>query len=231
MGRAALLYWTSAPPKVDCACTRCLRDVLVRVGRPGWASRRTNVHEAHHLQRGGALFLAGSGMATAQSLADTAKNTQSQRKSAKRPARVCTNADVPVTAPSHGRHRHRSQHDAEGERPPPAPAGLEACPGLEDVGERRRRSGLAVPVHRARAKRSRARSISSKACACASRTCRPPGPWQLRRRQAAVGRRGPPARRAPGVRPLESRRREVSEGLADLEAEAKAASVPAGWFR
>lgn len=46
----------------------------------------------------GLCFLAGSGMATAQSLADLAKKTQAQRKSAKRPARVYTNADVPVTA-------------------------------------------------------------------------------------------------------------------------------------
>ena len=46
----------------------------------------------------GLCFLAGSGIATAQSLADVAKKSKAQSKSAKRPARVYTNADVPVTA-------------------------------------------------------------------------------------------------------------------------------------
>jgi hypothetical protein len=183
----------------------------------------------------GLCFLAGSGIATAQSLADVAKKTQSQRKSTKRPARVYTNADVPVTAaPTAGTATEISTTPKEGEEAAPAdPNDPNAKPAeaskvsvnaSDEANWRSRITSAREAVSRAKEQlegmRTRVLHLQ---------TAKALGSNGDVTQQAAVS-----AQQSSALQEFDRLRADVEKyqkALTDLEAEARAASVPAGWLR
>lgn len=180
----------------------------------------------------GLCFLAGSGLATAQSLADVARQTQAQRKATKRPARVYTNADVPVTAAATAATATEvSTTPKEGE---PAAADPNAKPA-----EPSKVSANAADEQAWRAKIAGAREALSRAKeqleGMRARV------WNLQTAKAITGGNGDVDRQAAvaaqhgaALQEFDRLRADVEKyqkALADVEAEARAANVPAGWLR
>lgn len=182
----------------------------------------------------GLCFLAGSGMATAQSLADLAKKTQAQRKSTKRPARVYTNADVPVTAAATaGTATEVSTTPKDGEPADAAPADPNAKPAelsktsanASDEGAWRSR------VNSAREAVSRAKEQleGMRTRVLHLQTAKALGSNGDVNQQAAVS-----AQQTAALQEFDRLRADVEkyqQALATVEAEARAANVPAGWLR
>jgi hypothetical protein len=177
----------------------------------------------------GLCFLAGSGMATAQSLADVARKTQSQRKSTKRPARVYTNADVPVTAPATaGTATEISTTPKEGEpadpNAKPAEGSKTSVNAADEEAWRSRITSAREAVSRAKEQlegmRTRVLHLQ---------TAKALGSNGDVNQQAAVA-----AQQSAALQEFDRLRADVEKyqkALTDLEAEARAASVPAGWLR
>ena len=177
----------------------------------------------------GLCFLAGSGMATAQSLADVARKTQSQRKSTKRPARVYTNADVPVTAPATANTATEVSTTPKEEG---APADPNAKPGegsktsvnaSDEASWRSKFASAREAVSRAKEQlegmRSRVLSLQTQKALSGNDV----------NQQAAVS-----AQQGAALQEFDRLRADVEKyqkALSDLEAEARAANVPAGWLR
>jgi hypothetical protein len=182
----------------------------------------------------GLCLLAGSGMATAQSLADTARKSQAQRKSTKRPARVYTNADVPVTAAATANTATEiSSTPKEGE-----PAGASADPNAKPAeGSGSSNSVTAADEAAWRAKIGAAREAVSRskeqlegmrARVMQLQTAKALGTGDVNQ-QAAVS-----AQQGAALQEFDRLRADVEKfqkALADVEAEARAKSVPAGWLR
>jgi hypothetical protein len=179
----------------------------------------------------GLCFLAGSGMATAQSLADVARKTQSQRKTTKRPARVYTNADVPVTAAATAATATEvSSTPKEGE---PASTDPNAKPA-----ELSKTSANAADEAAWRAKVTGAREALSRAKEQLEgmrtrvlhlQTAKALGSNGDVNQQAAVA-----AQQSAALQEFDRLRADVEKfqkALTDVEAEARAANVPAGWLR
>jgi hypothetical protein len=182
----------------------------------------------------GLCFLAGSGMASAQSLADLAKKSQAQRKSTKRPARVYTNADVPVTAPATaGTATEISATPKDGQPADPATADPNAKPA-----EGSKTSVSAADESAWRAKVSSAREAVTRAKEQLEgmrtrvlhlQTAKALGSNGDVTQQAAVS-----AQQSAALQEFDRLRADVEKfqkALADVEAEARAANVPAGWLR
>ena len=179
----------------------------------------------------GLCFLAGSGMATAQSLADVAKKTQSQRKSTKRPARVYTNADVPVTAPA------TAATATEVSATPKEGEAVTADPNAKPA-EGSKTSVNAADESAWRGKISSAREALSRAKEQLEgmrtrvlhlQTAKALGSNGDVNQQAAVA-----AQQGAALQEFDRLRADVEKyqkALADVEAEARAANVPAGWLR
>jgi hypothetical protein len=177
----------------------------------------------------GLCFLAGSGMATAQSLADVARKTQSQRKSTKRPARVYTNADVPVTAAATaGTATEISTTPKEGEpadpNAKPAEGSKTSVNAADEESWRSRITSAREAVSRAKEQlegmRTRVLHLQ---------TAKALGSNGDVNQQAAVA-----AQQTAALQEFDRLRADVEKyqkALTDLEAEARAASVPAGWLR
>lgn len=178
----------------------------------------------------GLCFLAGSGLATAQSLADVARKTQAERKSTKRPARVYTNADVPVVAaPTAATATEVSTTPKEGE---PA-ADPNAKPG-----ELSKTSANASDEAAWRARVASAREAVSRAKEQLEgmrtrvlhlQTAKALGANGDVNQQAAVA-----AQQGSALQEFDRLRADVEkyqQALATVEAEARAANVPAGWLR
>jgi hypothetical protein len=181
----------------------------------------------------GLCVLAGSGMASAQSLADVARKTQTQKKQTKRPARVYTNADVPVTAAATAATATElSATPKEGE---PATADPNANPA-----EGSKTSVGAADESAWRGKISSAREALSRAKeqlegmrlrvmhlqTAKALANNPNGDVN---QQAAVA-----AQQGAALQEFDRLRADVEKyqkALADVEAEARAANVPAGWLR
>jgi hypothetical protein len=181
----------------------------------------------------GLCFLAGSGMATAQSLADLAKKTQSQRKSTKRPARVYTNADVPVTAaatPATATEVSTTPKDGEAAAAPADPNAKPAelsktSANASDEGAWRSR------VNSAREAVSRAKEQleGMRTRVLHLQTAKALGSNGDVNQQAAVS-----AQQTAALQEFDRLRADVEkyqQALATVEAEARAANVPAGWLR
>jgi len=179
----------------------------------------------------GLCFLAGSGMATAQSLADLAKKTQSQKKSTKRPARVYTNADVPVTAPA------TAATATEVSATPKEGEAVTADPNAKPA-EGSKTSVNAADESAWRGKISSAREALSRAKEQLEgmrtrvlhlQTAKALGSNGDVNQQAAVA-----AQQGAALQEFDRLRADVEKyqkALADVEAEARAANVPAGWLR
>jgi hypothetical protein len=184
----------------------------------------------------GLCFLAGSGMATAQSLADVASKTQAQRKATKRPTRVYTNADVPVTAPATAgtateiSTTPKDGVPAEGEaaadpNAKPAEGGAKTGVAAGDEAKwRDRMTGAREAVSRAKLQlegmRTRVLHLQ---------TAKALGANSDVNDKAAVQ-----AQQAAALQEFDRLRADVEKyqkALTDLEAEARAAGVPAGWVR
>jgi hypothetical protein len=177
----------------------------------------------------GLCFLAGSGMATAQSLADTAKKTQAQRKSAKRPARVYTNADVPVTAAATAATATEisttPKEDAQPADPnaKPAEGSKTSVNAADEANWRSKISSAREALSRAKEQlegmRTRVLHLQ---------TAKALGSGDVNQ-QAAVA-----AQQGAALQEFDRLRADVEKyqkALADVEAEARAANVPAGWLR
>jgi hypothetical protein len=178
----------------------------------------------------GLCFLAGSGMATAQSLADTAKKTQAQRKSTKRPARVYTNADVPVTAAATAATATEvsttPREDAQPADPnaKPAEGSKTSVNSGDEAAWRSKISSAREAVSRAKEQlegmRTRVLHLQ---------TAKALGSNGDVNQQAAVA-----AQQGSALQEFDRLRADVEKyqkALADVEAEARAANVPAGWLR
>jgi hypothetical protein len=180
----------------------------------------------------GLCFLAGSGIATAQGLADVAKKTQAQRKSTKRPARVYTNEDVPVVAAATAATATEiSTTPKEGE--PVSSTDPNAKPGegsktsvnaADEANWRSRITSAREAVSRAKEQlegmRTRVLHLQ---------TAKALGSNGDVNQQAAVQ-----VQQTAAVQEFDRLRADVEKyqkALADLEAEARAANVPAGWLR
>lgn len=180
----------------------------------------------------GLCFLAGSGLATAQSLADVARKTQAERKSTKRPARVYTNADVPVVAaPTAATATEVSTTPKDGE--PVAPADPNAKPAelskvsanaSDEAAWRARITSAREAVSRAKEQlegmRTRVLHLQ---------TARALGSNGDVNQQAAVS-----AQQGAALQEFDRLRADVEkyqQALTTVEAEARAANVPAGWLR
>jgi hypothetical protein len=186
----------------------------------------------------GLCFLAGSGMATAQSLADVAKQSKAQQKSTKRPAKVYTNADVPVTAaPTAGTATEISTTPKEGVPADGAPADGAAAdpnakkdegakPGVssgEEAAWRGRMTAAREAVSRAKLQlegmRSRVLHLQTAKSLSGNDV----------NQQAAVKEQ-----QTAALQEFDRLRADVEKfqkALTDLEGEARAAGVPAGWLR
>ena len=183
----------------------------------------------------GLCFLAGSGMATAQSLADVARKTQAQRKSTKRPARVYTNADVPVTAPATaGTATEISTTPKEAARRPTrlpirTPSRPRARrPGVT-AGRRSAHGATRMTAAREAVSRAKQQLEGMRTRVLHLQTAKALGSNGDVNQQAAVQ-----AQQAAALQEFDRLRADVEKyqkALTDLEAEARAASVPAGWLR
>jgi hypothetical protein len=182
----------------------------------------------------GLCFLAGSGMATAQSLADVAKKTKAQQKTTRRPARVYTNADVPVTAAAtagtateiSATPKEGAPADGDGTAaadPNAKKAEGGAKPGVSSGDEekwRGRMNAAREAVSRAKLQlegmRSRVLHLQSAKASDVNQ-------------QAAVKEQ-----QTAALQEFDRLRADVEKyqkAVTDLEAEARAAGVPAGWLR
>jgi hypothetical protein len=177
----------------------------------------------------GLCFLAGSGMATAQSLADVAKKTQAQRKSAKRPARVYTNADVPVTAAATAATATEvstTPKEEGGSTDPnakPAEGSKNSVNASDAANCRSRFASAREAVSRSKEQlegmRSRVLQLQTSKALSGNDV----------NQQAVVS-----AQQSAALQEFDRLRADVEKyqkALSDLEAEARAASVPAGWLR
>jgi hypothetical protein len=183
----------------------------------------------------GLCFLAGSGMATAQSLADVAKKSKAQTKSAKRPARVYTNADVPVTAAATaGTATEISTTPKEGVPADGAAADPNAKPA-EDGAKTGVKSGDEtawrgrMTTARDAVSRAKLQLEGMRTRVLHLQTAKALGGNNDVNQKAAVA-----AQQTAAHQEFERLRADVEKyqkALADLEAEARAANVPAGWLR
>jgi len=176
----------------------------------------------------GLCLLAGSGMASAQSLADLASKTKAQRKATKRPARVYTNADVPVTAAATANTATEvsttPKEDAAAD-PNAKPEGSKTSVNAADeAGWRSRISAAREAVSRAKEQlegmRTRVLHLQ---------TAKALGSNGDVNQQAAVS-----AQQSAALQEFDRLRADVEKyqkALTDVEAEARAANVPAGWLR
>jgi hypothetical protein len=182
----------------------------------------------------GLCFLAGSGVATAQSLADVAKKTQSQRKTTKRPARVYTNADVPVTAAATagtatevGTTPKEGEAVADGSADPNAkPAELSKT--SVNAGDEAAWRGK-VTAAREAVSRAKEQLEGMRTRVMHLQTAKALGSNGDVNQQAAVA-----AQQSAALQEFDRLRADVEKfqkALADVEAEARAANVPAGWLR
>lgn len=184
----------------------------------------------------GLCFLAGSGMATAQSLADVAKKSKAQTKSAKRPARVYTNADVPVTAAATaGTATEISTTPKEGVPADGAPADPNAKPAEGDGAQAGVKSGDEaawrgrMTTARDAVSRAKLQLEGMRTRVLHLQTAKALGGNNDVNQQAAVA-----AQQTAAHQEFERLRADVEKyqkALTDLEAEARAAGVPAGWLR
>lgn len=182
----------------------------------------------------GLCFLAGSGMASAQSLADVAKKSQAQRKSTKRPTRVYTNADVPVTAPATANTATEvsatpkdgvaADGTAADPNAKPAEGSKAGVTSADEAGWRSRITAAREAVSRAKLQlegmRTRVLHLQ---------TAKALGSNGDVNDQAAVQ-----AQQSAALQEFDRLRADVEKyqkALTDLEAEARAKSVPAGWLR
>jgi hypothetical protein len=184
----------------------------------------------------GLCFLAGSGMATAQSLADVAKKTQAQRKATKRPTKVYTNADVPVTAPATaGTATEISTTPKDGV---PADGEAAADPNAKP-GEGGAKPGVtAGDEAKWRDRMNAAREAVSRAKlqleAMRTRVMQLQTARALSGNADANGKAAVQEQQGAALQEFDKLRADVEkyqQALTDLEAEARAASVPAGWVR
>jgi hypothetical protein len=178
----------------------------------------------------GLCVLAGSGMASAQTLADLAKKTQTQKKQTKRPARVYTNADVPVTAPATAATATEvsatpKEGEAATEDPNAKPAELSktSVNAADESAWRGKISSAREALSRAKEQlegmRTRVMHLQ---------TAKALGNNDVNQ-QAAVA-----AQQGAALQEFDRLRADVEKyqkALADVEAEARAANVPAGWLR
>jgi|EndMetStandDraft_3_1072993.scaffolds.fasta_scaffold36176_2 hypothetical protein len=179
----------------------------------------------------GLCLLAGSGMATAQSLADTARKSQAQRKSTKRPARVYTNADVPVTAAATANTATEiSSTPKEGE---PANADPNAKPaeGSSNSVNATEEAAWRAKITSAReaVSRSKEQLEGMRTRVLHLQTAKALGSNGDVNNQAAVA-----AQQSAALQEFDRLRADVEKfqkALADVEAEARAKNVPAGWLR
>ena len=176
----------------------------------------------------GLCFLAGSGMATAQSLADLAKKTQAQRKSTKRPARVYTNADVPVTAAATAATSTEisttpKEETAADPNAKPAEGSKTSVTAADEANWRSKMASAREAVSRAKEQlegmRTRVLHLQTTKALSGNDV----------NQQAAVS-----AQQGAALQEFDRLRADVEKyqkALTDLEAEARAANVPAGWLR
>lgn len=180
----------------------------------------------------GLCFLAGSGLATAQSLADVAKKTQSQRKSTKRPARIYTNADVPVTAAATAATATEiSTTPKEGEAADPANPNAKPGEGSKTSVNAADEANWRTRVSAAREAVSRAKEQleGMRTRVLHLQTAKALGSNGDVNQQAAVA-----AQQTAALQEFDRLRADVEKfqkALTDVEAEARAANVPAGWLR
>jgi hypothetical protein len=179
----------------------------------------------------GLCFLAGSGMATAQSLADVANKTKAQRKATKRPARVYTNADVPVTAAATAGTATEvsatSKDEAAAAADPnakPAEGTTNSVNAGDEAKWRERISAAREAVSRAKLQlegmRTRVLHLQTQKILGANGDVN---------QQAAVQ-----TQQSAALQEFDRLRDDVEKyqkALTDLEEEARAANVPAGWLR
>jgi hypothetical protein len=177
----------------------------------------------------GLCFLAGSGMATAQSLADVASKTRAQRKSTKRPARVYTNADVPVTAAATANTATEvsttPKEDAAAADPNAKPEGSKTSVNAGDEGAWRSR----VNAAREAVSRAKEQLEGMRTRVLHLQTAKALGSNGDVNQQAAVS-----AQQSAALQEFDRLRADVEKyqkALTDVEAEARAANVPAGWLR
>jgi hypothetical protein len=180
----------------------------------------------------GLCLLAGSGMATAQSLADVARKSQAQKKSAKRPARVYTNADVPVTAAATAATATEiSTTPKEGEPADPADPNAKPAEGSKTSVNAADEANWRGKFASAREAVSRAKEQleGMRLRVMHLQTAKALGSNGDVNQQAAVS-----AQQGAALQEFDRLRADVEKyqkALADLEAEARAANVPAGWLR
>ena len=177
----------------------------------------------------GLCFLAGSGMATAQSLADLAKKTQSQRKATKRPARVYTNADVPVTAAATAATSTEvsttPKEDAAADPNAKPAEGSKTSVTAADEGAWRSR----ISAAREAVSRAKEQLEGMRTRVLHLQTAKALGSNGDVNQQAAVA-----AQQSAALQEFDRLRADVEKyqkALTDVEAEARAANVPAGWLR
>lgn len=184
----------------------------------------------------GLCFLAGSGLTTAQSLADVARKTQSQRKATKRPARVYTNADVPVTAAATAqtatevsttpKNEAAAAEGAAAADPNAKPAELSKnSVNASDEGAWRSR----ITSAREAVSRAKEQLEGMRTRVLHLQTAKALGSNGDVNQQAAVS-----AQQASALQEFDRLRADVEkyqQALATVEAEARAANVPAGWLR
>jgi hypothetical protein len=186
----------------------------------------------------GLCFLAGSGMATAQSLVDVAKKSKAQQKSTKRPARVYTNADVPVTAAATaGTGTEISTTPKEGE---PADGAAAADPNAKKAeGEGGVKPGVSsgdeakwrgrMTAAREAVSRAKLQLEGMRTRVMTLQTARAAGGGNDVNQQAAVKEQ-----QAAALQEFDRLRADLEKyqkAVTDVEAEARAAGVPAGWLR
>jgi chromosome segregation ATPase len=180
----------------------------------------------------GLCFLAGSGVATAQSLADVAKKTQAQRKTTKRPARVYTNADVPVTAAATANTATEvSTTPKEGEEAAPADPNAKPAEGSKTSVNASDEANWRNRITSAREAVSRAKEQleGMRTRVLHLQTAKALGSNGDVNQQAAVA-----TQQSAALQEFDRLRADVEKyqkALTDLEAEARAANVPAGWLR
>jgi hypothetical protein len=183
----------------------------------------------------GLCFLAGSGMASAQGLADVAKKTQAQKKSTKRPARVYTNADVPVSAPATAAtatevsSTPKEGVPADGTAAPadpnakPADASKAGVTSADEAGWRSRISSAREAVSR-----SKLQLEGMRTRVLHLQTAKALNNGDVNEKAAVAAQQG------AALQEFDRLRADVEKyqkALTDLEAEARAKSVPAGWLR
>jgi hypothetical protein len=182
----------------------------------------------------GLCFLAGSGMASAQqpSLADVAKKTQAQRKTTKKPTRVYTNADVPVTAPATAATSTEVSATPKEGTPADgtAPADPNAKPGdaagvtSADEASWRSRIGSA----REAVSRAKLQLEGMRTRVLHLQTAKALNNGDVNEKAAVASQQG------AALQEFDRLRADVEKyqkALTDVEAEARAKNVPAGWLR